>query len=107
MGTDVPGDGSAAPWFAFGRVEGGAVVTGAVNIDLEPVTLVDIDGQPTAEARYSRARPDETLSWLYETMVVTRDLDTEFVNLQRQGELALYASCLGQEAAQIGAAAPL
>jgi pyruvate dehydrogenase E1 component alpha subunit len=38
-------------------------------------------------------------------MVVTRDLDNEFVNLQRQGELALYASCRGQEAAQIGAAA--
>ncbi len=40
-------------------------------------------------------------------MVVTRQLDTEFVNLQRQGELALFASCRGQEAAQIGAAACL
>ncbi len=40
-------------------------------------------------------------------MVVTRDLDTEFVNLQRQGELALFASCRGQEAAQVGAAACL
>ena len=35
-------------------------------------------------------------------MVVTRELDAEFVNLQRQGELALFASCRGQEAAQIG-----
>ena len=40
-------------------------------------------------------------------MVVTRDLDGEFINLQRQGELALFASCRGQEAAQIGAAACL
>ena len=40
-------------------------------------------------------------------MVVTRDLDIEFVNLQRQGELALFASCRGQEAAQIGATACL
>jgi pyruvate dehydrogenase E1 component alpha subunit len=40
-------------------------------------------------------------------MVVTRELDTEFINLQRQGELALYASCRGQEAAQIGSAACL
>ncbi len=40
-------------------------------------------------------------------MVVTRDLDGEFVNLQRQGELALFASCRGQEAAQIGAVACL
>ena len=34
-------------------------------------------------------------------------LDAEFVNLQRQGELALFASCRGQEAAQVGAAACL
>jgi pyruvate dehydrogenase E1 component alpha subunit len=40
-------------------------------------------------------------------MVLTRDVDTELVNLQRQGELALYASCRGQEAAQVGAAACL
>jgi pyruvate dehydrogenase E1 component alpha subunit len=40
-------------------------------------------------------------------MVITRELDIEFVNLQRQGELALFASCRGQEAAQIGAAACL
>ena len=40
-------------------------------------------------------------------MVVTRELDAEFVNLQRQGELALFASCRGQEAAQVGAAACL
>jgi pyruvate dehydrogenase E1 component alpha subunit len=40
-------------------------------------------------------------------MVVTRELDTEFINLQRQGEMALVASCRGQEAAQIGSAACL
>jgi pyruvate dehydrogenase E1 component alpha subunit len=40
-------------------------------------------------------------------MVVTRELDIEFVNLQRQGELALFASCRGQEAAQVGATASL
>jgi pyruvate dehydrogenase E1 component alpha subunit len=76
-------------------------------VDLEPVTLVAPDGAPTSERRYSRDLPSETLSWLYEMMVVTRDLDGEFINLQRQGELALFASCRGQEAAQIGAAACL
>ena len=55
----------------------------------------------------SRDLPPETLGWLYESMVVTRELDKEFVNLQRQGELALFASCRGQEAAQIGATACL
>ena len=74
---------------------------------VEPISLVAPDGAPTAETRYRRQLPPETLAWLYESMVVTRELDTEFVNLQRQGELALYASCRGQEAAQVGATACL
>jgi pyruvate dehydrogenase E1 component alpha subunit len=41
------------------------------------------------------------------TMIATRALDEEFVNLQRQGQLALYPSCRGQEAAQVGAATAL
>lgn len=73
----------------------------------ELVQLVAHDGTPTTETRYRRDLPPETLCWLYESMVVTRDLDIEFVNLQRQGELALFASCRGQEAAQIGATACL
>ncbi|KMO68574.1 pyruvate dehydrogenase (acetyl-transferring) E1 component subunit alpha [Mycolicibacterium chlorophenolicum] len=73
----------------------------------EPIALVAPDGAPTAETRYRRHLPPETLAWLYESMAVTRELDTEFVNLQRQGELALYASCRGQEAAQVGATACL
>ena len=77
------------------------------TVDLEPVRLIGPDGLPTSDGTYNRALPDETLAWLYELMVVTRDLDTEFVNLQRQGELALFASCRGQEAAQIGSAACL
>lgn len=74
---------------------------------LAPVQLVSPDGTPTAEDRYSRELPAETLCWLYEMMAVTRELDAEFVNLQRQGELALFPSCRGQEAAQIGATACL
>jgi len=83
------------------------VPTSSMNVDPEPVTLIGPDGLPIAETRYRRDLPAETLCWLYEMMVVTRDLDTEFNNLQRQGELALFASCRGQEAAQIGAAAAL
>jgi 2-oxoisovalerate dehydrogenase E1 component alpha subunit len=77
------------------------------RVDLDPIRLIAPDGAPTSEHRYSRDLPPETLGWLYELMVVTRDLDGEFVNLQRQGELALFASCRGQEASQIGAAACL
>jgi len=71
------------------------------------VQLVAPDGTPTPETRFGRDLPPETQAWLYEMMVVTRELDVEFVNLQRQGELALYASCRGQEAAQVGATACL
>jgi len=78
-----------------------------MSVDLEPVQLVAPDGTPTGEVHYSRELPAETLCWLYEMMVVTREVDAEFVNLQRQGELALFASCCGQEAAQVGAAACL
>jgi 2-oxoisovalerate dehydrogenase E1 component alpha subunit len=74
------------------------------GVEDEPVQLVAPDGAATSEHRFRRHLPPETLSWLYESMVVTRELDTEFVNLQRQGELALFASCRGQEAAQVGAA---
>src|SRR6202795_637022 len=77
------------------------------TVDLDPVQLIAPDGAPTSESRFSRELPPETLCWLYEMMVVTRDLDAEFVNLQRQGELALFPSCRGQEAAQVGAAACL
>ena len=82
----------------------------SLDVEMEPIQLVAPDGTPTtsdAATRYRRDLPPETLGWLYESMVVTRDLDGEFVNLQRQGELALFASCRGQEAAQIGAAACL
>lgn len=77
------------------------------QVSLDPVQLIGPDGAPTTEHRYSRELPEETLCWLYELMVLTREFDTELVNLQRQGELALYASCRGQEAAQVGAAACL
>lgn len=78
-----------------------------MTVDLQPVQLVAADGTPTPEHRYSRELPAETLSWLYEMMVLTRELDGEFVNLKRQGQLALFASCRGQEAAQVGATACL
>lgn len=78
-----------------------------MTVDLEPVQLVGADGTPTAQRRYRHELPAETLCWLYEMMVVTRELDIEFINLKRQGELALFASCRGQEAAQVGATAPL
>ena len=45
--------------------------------------------------------PQEVRSW-YRDLVLVRRFDTEATALQRQGELGLWASLLGQEAAQIG-----
>jgi pyruvate dehydrogenase E1 component alpha subunit len=44
---------------------------------------------------------------LYRDMVIVRRIDTEAMALQRQGELALWAPLLGQEAAQVGSARAL
>ncbi|OBJ72306.1 pyruvate dehydrogenase (acetyl-transferring) E1 component subunit alpha [Mycobacterium sp. 1274756.6] len=80
------------------------------TVDLQPVQLIDPAGNPTtgpAAERYRIPPDDETLLRLYELMALTRDVDTELVNLQRQGEMALVAPCRGQEAAQVGAATAL
>src|ERR1700722_17778269 len=39
---------------------------------------------------------------MYRDLVLVRRIDTEAISLQRQGELGLWASLLGQEAAQVG-----
>lgn len=44
----------------------------------------------------------DRLRAMYRDMVLTRRFDTEATSLQRQGELALFAQSLGQEAAQVG-----
>ncbi|MFY1674231.1 pyruvate dehydrogenase (acetyl-transferring) E1 component subunit alpha [Plantactinospora sp. WMMB334] len=45
---------------------------------------------------------DEEYRGLYRDLVLVRRLDTEATALQRQGELGIWASLLGQEAAQVG-----
>jgi 2-oxoisovalerate dehydrogenase E1 component alpha subunit len=49
----------------------------------------------------------EMLAGLHRDMTVIRRIDTECTHLQRQGELALWAPLLGQEAAQVGSALAL
>ncbi|RVW05966.1 pyruvate dehydrogenase (acetyl-transferring) E1 component subunit alpha [Rhodococcus spongiicola] len=76
----------------------------ADKIDL-PVQLVQPDGRrvhcPEYAAVVSDVGPEE-LRHLYEDMVVARRIDTEATALQRQGQLGIWASLLGQEAAQVG-----
>ena len=51
---------------------------------------------------YSFSGDDDQIKSFYHDMVLTRRVDSEATALQRQGELGLWASCLGQEAAQVG-----
>jgi pyruvate dehydrogenase E1 component alpha subunit len=57
------------------------------------------------DARYAEiadALTDEQLRGLYRDLVLIRRVDAEATALQRQGELGIWASLLGQEAAQVG-----
>jgi pyruvate dehydrogenase E1 component alpha subunit len=71
----------------------------------ELVQLLTPEGKRVENARYESYVADITaqeLRGLYRDMVLTRRFDAEATSLQRQGELGLWASLLGQEAAQIG-----
>ena len=70
----------------------------------EPVHLLDSDGTYHEDPDHPIDLTDEQLRTLYRHMVVTRKVDKEAINLQRQGQLGVYASCMGQEAAQVGGA---
>ena len=73
----------------------------------EPLRAVTPDGRPDGSWGLDPSAVLDRIPELYAEMVVTRELDEEFVNLQRQGQIALYPSCRGQEAAQIGCASAL
>jgi len=75
--------------------------------DLEPIQLLQPDGRFLPDPRVEVELPPAEHLAMFEAMVVTRALDQEHVNLQRQGQLALFPSCRGQEAAQVGAASAL
>jgi 2-oxoisovalerate dehydrogenase E1 component alpha subunit len=74
------------------------------------VQLISVDGQRTVGCPYRDLVADvgpEELKGLYTDMAVVRRIDAEAMALQRQGELALWAPLLGQEAAQVGSARAL
>ncbi|MFZ0449111.1 MAG: pyruvate dehydrogenase (acetyl-transferring) E1 component subunit alpha [Desulfatiglandaceae bacterium] len=51
--------------------------------------------------------PDELLLKLHRAMLLGRRFDERLLNLQRQGRIGTFAPITGQEAAQLGAVAPL
>ncbi|TSB22993.1 pyruvate dehydrogenase (acetyl-transferring) E1 component subunit alpha [Streptomyces benahoarensis] len=68
----------------------------------ELVQLLTPEGKRVEHPEYAIDLSPEELRGLYRDMVLTRKFDAEATTLQRQGELGLWASLLGQEAAQIG-----
>ena len=69
----------------------------------ELVQLLTPEGERVEHADYALDLTDEEYRELYRDLVMVRRIDTEATALQRQGELGLWASLLGQEAAQVGA----
>jgi pyruvate dehydrogenase E1 component alpha subunit len=70
----------------------------------EPVQLLDHQGVLHDVDDYPLDLKDEDFRNLYRFMVLARRVDKQAINLQRQGQLGVYASLLGQEAAQVGGA---
>jgi pyruvate dehydrogenase E1 component alpha subunit len=75
------------------------------HVNTETIQLLTPEGQRVDHPDYPLGEAD--IKGMYRDMVLVRRIDTEAIALQRQGELGLWASLLGQEAAQIGSARAL
>ncbi|GAA4913918.1 pyruvate dehydrogenase (acetyl-transferring) E1 component subunit alpha [Streptomyces coeruleoprunus] len=82
-----------------------AAVDPATGTDF--VQLLTPEGERVHHPVHDIDPSPEELRGLYRDMVLARRVDGEGVTLQRQGELGLWPSLLGQEAAQVGAARAL
>jgi 2-oxoisovalerate dehydrogenase E1 component alpha subunit len=78
------------------------IPTGEADADVDLIQLLTPEGVRVQHPHVAFAGDDEQVKGFYRDMVMTRRIDTEATALQRQGELGLWASCLGQEAAQVG-----
>jgi 2-oxoisovalerate dehydrogenase E1 component subunit alpha len=68
----------------------------------EFIQLLTPEGERVEHPDYPLEISAEEIRALYRDLVLVRRIDFEAIALQRQGELGLWASLLGQEAAQIG-----
>jgi 2-oxoisovalerate dehydrogenase E1 component alpha subunit len=105
-------DGQHPPWaqmrnretpMANGDSEVGADAPAGGFVQLLTPDGERIDSVTTADGTtYSVEFTDDEYRELYRDLVTVRRLDAEATALQRQGELGIWASLLGQEAAQVG-----
>jgi pyruvate dehydrogenase E1 component alpha subunit len=89
---------AAAPHHTPGTAE--QYPQGAAQEEL--VQLLTPEGERTEHPDYPLDITADEIRNLYRDLVLVRRIDTEAIALQRQGELGIWASLLGQEAAQIG-----
>ncbi len=68
----------------------------------EPIQLLTPEGERVEHPDYPLDISAEEIRALYRDLVLVRRIDFEAIALQRQGELGIWASLLGQEAAQVG-----
>ena len=88
----------------------GAVTTapGSASLDrqagsrVETIQLLTPEGERLEHPEYPLELTADEVKGLYRDLVLVRRIDTEAIALQRQGELGIWASLLGQEAAQVG-----
>jgi 2-oxoisovalerate dehydrogenase E1 component alpha subunit len=66
------------------------------------IQLLTPEGERVEHPDYPLEISAEEIRALYRDLVIVRRIDFEAIALQRQGELGIWASLLGQEAAQIG-----
>jgi 2-oxoisovalerate dehydrogenase E1 component alpha subunit len=86
---------------------GGATTTApasqpAVDPSSQLIQLLTPEGERIEHPDYPLELTSAEIRDLYRDLVLVRRIDTEAIALQRQGELGIWASLLGQEAAQIG-----
>ena len=93
---------------------GGAVTApGPGSLDGQPgpraelIQLLTPEGERAEHPDYPLDLTTDQIKSLYRDLVLVRRIDTEAIALQRQGELGIWASLLGQEAAQVGSARAL
>jgi len=72
------------------------------GLPVQFVQLLNPEGERVDHPEYGVDFTDEEYRGLYRDLVTVRRLDAEATALQRQGELGIWASLLGQEAAQVG-----
>jgi 2-oxoisovalerate dehydrogenase E1 component alpha subunit len=77
-------------------------LTRPVSDQPQLVQLLTPEGERVEHPDYAIDLSDDELRGLYRDLVLVRRVDTEATALQRQGELGIWASLLGQEAAQVG-----